>query len=106
MSFSIGSASPGMGPRSAMETFGSTSEKGGDVFNKKVVSRMLTYLRPYTGRMVLALILTLIQSGLTLLSPYLVSLAIDDYITPGDINGLTGIAVMIAATFVGTFIVS
>lgn len=106
MSFSIGSASPGIGPRSAIETFGGAGGKGGDVFNKKVVSRMLTYLRPYTGRMILALFFTLIQSALTLLSPYLISLAIDDYITPGDTKGLIGIAVLIAVTFIGTFIVS
>ncbi len=41
VSFSIGPASPGMGPRSALDHFGSTSQQGGKVYNPKVVSRML-----------------------------------------------------------------
>ena len=106
MSFSIGPTSPGMGPRSALDQFGSVDAAGGDVFNRRVVSRMLVYLRPHSWKMLAALVLTLGESGLTLLIPYLTKVAIDQYITPGDRQGLPGIALLIAAAFVATFVVS
>ncbi|HZW02833.1 MAG TPA: ABC transporter ATP-binding protein, partial [Anaerolineaceae bacterium] len=106
MSFSLGPSSPGMGPRSALDQFGSADTAGGDVFNRRVVVRMLEYLRPHGWKMLAALLLTLCESGLTLLSPYLIKIAIDQYITPRDLRGLAGIAWMIAAAFVATFFVS
>jgi len=107
MSFSIGSGTTGMGPRSALEDFGSVGEnKGGEMVNWQVVRRMLQYLRPYALRMVAAFLLTLVGSGLTLLIPYLMKVAIDQYITPGNAAGLAGIAGALAAAFVGSFAVS
>ncbi len=69
MSFSIGPISPGIGPRSALDHYGSAGQRGGDVYNPKVVSRMLAYLRPHRWKMFIALILTLFGSGLTLTFP-------------------------------------
>jgi ATP-binding cassette subfamily B multidrug efflux pump len=106
MSFSIGSASSGMGPRSALENFGSNNQQGGEVFNRHVVGRMLSYLRPYRWKMLVALLLTLCESGLTLLSPYLIKVAIDQYITPKDQRGLISIAIWIGLSFIGLFVVS
>ncbi len=106
MSFSIGPATPGMGPRSALDHFGSTGQQGGEVYNPKVVGRMLAFLRPHRWKMFIALLLTLIESGLTLLSPYLIKIAIDQYITPKDQQGLITIALLIAGTFIGLFFVS
>lgn len=106
MSISIGPASSGMGPRSALDHFGNTKQQGGVVYNSEVVRRMLTYLRPYRGKMLVALILTLFQSGLTLLSPYLVKVAIDQYITPKDQAGLINIALLIGGAFIALFFVS
>jgi ATP-binding cassette subfamily B multidrug efflux pump len=106
MSFSIGSTSPGMGPRHALDQFGSGESQGGEAFNRRVVIRMLAYLRPYRWKMAGALILTVAQSGLTLLTPYLLKVAIDQYITPGDLPGLTQIAIWIGIAFTGTFLVS
>jgi len=56
--------------------------------------------------MVAAFLLTLIQSGLTLLTPYLIKVAIDQYITPGDLPGLARISVILAIAFVLLFAVS
>jgi ATP-binding cassette, subfamily B, multidrug efflux pump len=107
MSFSIGSTSPGMGPRGALDIFGNERlEKGGEVFNRRVVGRMLTYLRPHRWKMLLAFVLVIIETGITLLLPYLLSLAIDDHISVGDFNGLTRIALLIAGLFVGLFFTS
>jgi len=106
MSFSIGGGSVGMGPRSALDQFGSIEQKGGEVYNPKVVRRMLAYLKPYGWKMTAAFILTLFESGLTLLSPYLVKVAIDQYITPKNMEGLGSIALLITASFIALFFVS
>ena len=44
MSFSIGSTGSNMGPRGALHSFG--KEEGGQLFNQRVVVRMLAYLKP------------------------------------------------------------
>lgn len=106
MSFSFGSSSSGLGPRSLLEDFGSASEKNGEVYNPHVIRRMLSYLTPYRWRMIGALLLTLAESGLTLLTPYLIKVAIDQYITPGDRSGLSRIALLLALSFVLLFVVS
>ncbi len=106
MSFSIGSTSAGMGPRHALNRFGSGEQTDREGFNFRVVVRMLAFLRPYRWKMLAALALTLAESGLTLLTPYLVKVAIDQYITPGDLPGLNRIVVWIIAAFAGLFLVS
>jgi len=106
MSFSIGPSSAGMGPRSALDNFGNTDSKGGEVFNQKVVSRMLAYLKPHGWKMIAALILTLAESGLTLMAPYLTKIAIDDYIIPGNLDGLTNLSILIGLAYICIFFVS
>jgi ABC-type multidrug transport system fused ATPase/permease subunit len=105
MSFSIGSSSAGMGPRSVLEHFGS-NQREGEMFNREVVTRMLQYLKPYRWRMVLALFLTIVESGLTLLSPYLLKEATDNHILTGDFPGLVRIAIYLGLSFIGLYFVS
>jgi hypothetical protein len=49
MSFSIGSPNTGMGPRGAMEAFGG-QEREGAVYDPRIMSRLLSFLRPYGGK--------------------------------------------------------
>lgn len=105
MSFSIGSSSPGMGPRTVLENFGG-NQRQGEMFNRDVVKRMLLYLKPYRWRMGLALFLTILESGLTLLSPYLLKEATDSYILKGNFPGLVRIAIYLALTFISLYFVS
>ncbi|MDX9850019.1 MAG: ABC transporter ATP-binding protein [Anaerolineaceae bacterium] len=105
MSFSIGSSSPGMGPRTVLENFGG-NQREGEMFNRDVVKRMLLYLKPYRWRMGLALFLTILESGLTLLSPYLLKEATDSYILKGNFPGLVRIAIYLALTFISLYFVS
>jgi len=105
MSFSIGTSSPGMGPRSALENFGG-NQREGEMFNREVVKRMLQYLKPHRWKMIAALFLTLMESGLTLLTPYLMKVSIDQYIIPADFPGLVRIVIIIVVVFVGLFFVS
>jgi ATP-binding cassette subfamily B multidrug efflux pump len=102
MSFSIGASSANMGPRGALNKFG--AEKEGRFFNLRVVWRMLAYLRPYRKQMVAAFGLMLIASALTLLTPYLIKVAIDEHITKGDVTGLTRIALLTGAAFGGLYL--
>ena len=102
MSFSIGSGSAGMGPRGALQDFGSDQEAA--AFDRRVVSRMLTYLRPHWRKMTLAFVLMLAASGLTLATPYLIKVAIDQNIAQGDLTGLTQTALLIAGTFLGIYV--
>lgn len=88
MSFSIGSVTPEMGPRGALENFGSKEFEGGEVYNPRVVRRMLEFLQPYRWQMAAAFVLMLVQSGMTLLIPFLLKIAIDEDITSGDSAGL------------------
>ncbi len=105
MSFSIGSGPPQVGPRSAISQFGAESTEGA-LFDRRVVGRMLFYLRPYTWRMAAAFLLMLVETGLTLLTPYLIKVAIDRYIAGNDLDGLNRIALLTAAAFIGLFLVS
>src|SRR3990172_346080 len=106
MSFSIGNFSPGMGPRDAVDRYGSANRENTGKYNPHVIQRLLSYLRPHRAKMAIALVLTLVESGLTLLTPYLTKVAIDQYITPRDASGLWRIAAGITGSFIALFFVS
>ncbi len=104
MSFSIGTTGPRMGPRGALDRFGDKVE--GRAFNPRVVLRLLAYLRPYWRRMAAAFVLMLMASAMTLTTPYLIKVAIDQPIAQGDLAGLARIALLTAAAFVGLYVTS
>ncbi|HUF39738.1 MAG TPA: ABC transporter transmembrane domain-containing protein, partial [Anaerolineales bacterium] len=100
MSFTF---SPGMGPRGAIDQFGSTQE-GGRAFDWKVVSGMLRFLRPYRRHMLAALLLMPVVTWLTLVTPYLIKVAIDEPIARGDTTELTRLSIQIALAFLGLYV--
>lgn len=100
MSFSF---SPGMGPRGAIGRLGQEG-KGGRFFNKNVIQGMLLFLRPYRRKMVFATILMFLVTGFTLLTPYLIKVAIDQYIAVSDSAGLLRMAFFIAITYLGLYL--
>ena len=104
MGFSIGVSNPGMGPRGALDSFSAGEDRRGVAFNPRVVSRLFGYLRPYSKQMALSFGSMLIVSALTLATPYLLKLAIDQYITQGDEAGLARISLLTMAAFAGLFI--
>ena len=104
MGFGIGVSSPGMGPRGVMERFANGDGNRGQAFNRRVVMRLLVYLRPYRKMMAFAFLAMLVNSALTLLAPYLLKITIDTYISQGDMAGLVRISAWTAATFVGLYI--
>jgi len=102
MGFSIGGVGAGMGPRGAIESFGQEAE--GRAFDRRVVVRLLAYLRPHWQRMAAAFVLTVLSSALTLTVPYLVKIAIDQHIARGDARGLARVALLITAAVLGTYV--
>ncbi len=53
-----------------------------------IVRRLISYLMPYKYRVLITLILSITSTVLFVVRPYLIKIVIDDYITPGDLNGL------------------
>ncbi len=104
MGFGIGVSSSGMGPRNAMESFAEGDGKKGAIYNPHVMRRMLVYLRPYTYMMAIAFVAMLADSILTLLTPYLLKITVDNYIIQGDQTGLLWISLWTAAAFGGQYI--
>ena len=103
MSFGIGVSGSGMGPRNAMETFAEGDGVRGQVFNQRVVTRMLIYLRPFMKMMALAFVAMLVVSGLTLSVPYLLKVTVDTYISRGDQAGLIRISLWTAAAYIALY---
>ena len=104
MSFSIGGGNANIGPGAVLRRFG--EERDGQAFAWPVVVRLLAYVRPHWQRMVLALLLMLLASGLTLTTPYLIKVAIDEHMRRGDLAGLSQVALLTAGAFIGIYITS
>ena len=62
------------------------------VYDRRLLRRLLAYLRPHGAAVLAALVLIVLMAGLDLVAPYLTKLAIDRHIARGDARGLGGIA--------------
>jgi ABC-type multidrug transport system fused ATPase/permease subunit len=63
-----------------------------------VVKRFWPYLTQYRGTVVLSLICMLLYTAFNLANPLLIGVAIDNFITRGDLRGLTVISLVLLAT--------
>ncbi|MDP7104333.1 MAG: ABC transporter ATP-binding protein [SAR202 cluster bacterium] len=66
----------------------------GSVYNQRVVARLLPFILPYKGLALLAFGAMLVYTGTQVAIPWLIKIAIDRYIIPGDIDGLTAVFVL------------
>ena len=85
MSISIGSAGRSGGPQNLLSNM--ANEADGKAFDGQVVGRLLAYLRPHRAKMIVAFVLMLVVTGLTLAIPLLLKVAIDRYIAARDASG-------------------
>ncbi len=76
----------------------------GVTFNQRNAQRALGYVRPYTWQIFWALLLTTFGTVMSLLGPYLVKVAIDQYITAGNIPGLSMIIGITVAVYLANFV--
>lgn len=65
----------------------------------KALQRLIPYLSPYKPSLILVSILVLLYTVLGLLGPYLMGVAIDDYILKKDIPGTVQIAVLMLLVY-------
>jgi ATP-binding cassette subfamily B protein len=66
---------------------------------KNTLKRLWHYLSEHKIRLFIVLILVAATSALTLVGPYLIGKAIDDYITPHDLTGLFHLLLVMAAVY-------
>ena len=66
--------------------------------NLSIIPRMLRWIKPYSWWMVLACLIMLVASGISLLSPYLIRMAIDQAIPNADYDMLIKISVFLVVT--------
>lgn len=64
--------------------------------------RLWSYLRRQRTTLIIAGVLVAINSGLSLLGPYLLTVAIDQYILPGDLPGLAWISLLMLGVYAAT----
>lgn len=72
----------------------------GKTYDLRVARRLLRYLRPYWKMAAAALILTLLTNVLISTQPYFTKMAVDDFITPKNTDGLW----LFAFAFFGVFL--
>jgi ATP-binding cassette subfamily B protein len=69
--------------------------------------RLLAYLKPHAGAVLVSLLLIVALAGIDLVGPYLTKVAIDRHIAKGDASGLAGVAglylLVLALGFVARF---
>ncbi len=92
----------GGGPYSVLEGLGSAQERG--EFNPRLFRRLLVFVLPYWPLALLSMALMLVSAGANLLAPYLVKVAIDSYISRGDLAGLSRIAGLTALVYLSIYL--
>jgi ATP-binding cassette subfamily B protein len=76
----------------------------GKAYDSVLVGRLMGYLRPYRGRLIAAVLLLLVTTGLSLLQPVLVQQAIDRDIARGETDDLWWIVGAFLASLVAIFV--
>lgn len=70
----------------------------GKAYDARLMKRLLKYLRPYKWQVTGAILVTIVISLLGPLRPYLIKIAIDDYITNGNYPGLYKILALLVGS--------
>jgi ABC-type multidrug transport system fused ATPase/permease subunit len=72
-------------------------EELGKPYDHSVVMRLVPYLRPYRGRVTVAVLGMILFAAASSTQPFLIGMAIDEFIPTGDVSGLN----LIGAALVG-----
>ncbi len=78
----------------------------GKIYDRRLMGRLLAYLAPYKLTVIFSFLLVLAASALKLAGPYLTKVAIDDHITPGNLEGLDSVALLYVVALALQFVVS
>jgi ATP-binding cassette subfamily B multidrug efflux pump len=82
---------------------GFTEDAVAKSYDRTLLRRLLTYLRPYKAAVAVSFLLIVIMAALDLVGPYLTKIAIDRYITKGDAPGLAWVATLYLLTLLAAF---
>ena len=75
----------------------------GKAYDGRLMKRLLGYIRPYRGAVVVAFAYIILGSALSVLPPYLTKVAIDRYIQNSDLAGLNSVALLYILALLGAF---
>jgi len=75
-------------------------EKLGKLYDSTLTRRLMKYLRPYRWYVVAAVSLTLGVTGMELVGPYLIHIAVDNYLVPGFNSSITHRAALMGLLWV------
>ena len=78
----------------------SDSKQKNKAVDSNLIRRLYIYLHPFRRLLLLALVLTLLSAFMGPLRPYLIQIAVDDYIAADDYNGLFRITAIFALVLV------
>lgn len=78
----------------------------GKTYDFKVARRLFSYLKPYKGTILIALLLTLVTNTLISLQPRFTQWAVDDFIVPKQTEGIYLFALLFFLVFLFRFVFS
>jgi ABC-type multidrug transport system fused ATPase/permease subunit len=94
----------GFGGRGGGPRLDDVPDVEGAAYNPQVVSRAMTYMRPYRRQLFFAVVLTIFAAAMGLLAPYLVKVAIDEHIATGDFAGLTWVVLLTLLVYAANYL--
>ena len=80
-------------------------ELDGKSFDRKTASRLFKFVKPYWHLLGFTIFLLLLTAGLQVMGPYLIKLAIDDYIIVGKSDGLLYIVLLYGLIILFEFVI-
>ena len=89
---------------SQLYDYSEEEEDLGKVYDRVLMQRLLAYLKPYWLEVALIVLLMIGYSASEVLLPYLTQIGIDNYIQPGNLQGLETIAIYYVLVLVTRFI--
>ena len=94
----------GMG--SDLHEYSDEEQKLGKVYDRVLMKRLIAYLKPYRFQLVLVGFFILGNTLARLAGPYLMQRAVDENITPGQLEGLGTIAILMVLALISEFVFS
>ena len=96
----------GHGPRGSWGTSsnGDWEQEYGSLYNPKLVRRMVRYLGPHKKHASIAFVAMATFAGFSYIQPFLIALAVRDYITDGDLGGLKWLMLAFIGFAIGAWI--
>ena len=88
----VSQAAARRGARGELMAADQEEEVLGKAYDARLMRRLLRYLRPYWAQVLVALVAIVGASLLQLAQPYLMKIAIDEHIAPGNLAGLDRLA--------------